>query len=340
MNEDDIFAFPDSTMNEEDIFTITDSTSAPEVVSIVENDEGKLFDDDDLYIESNEFASMELREDASDAEQYVEKGLNIAKQFNDQLNLRSHVFHGAIAKYAIQFGQVLLTLKRLVKGSLNQNWEIWAAENISFLKQSRRQIYMRIADYKPAHQYAFLGLARLNLLVQVVKKNTGDDSIGDFLRSNEIKISFDENQSLNLPDDMLLKDLNLQIDTAIAMEKIANKKIKDVKKENIKELIGLGTKIDKKLIKRLKEEQKKDREPNEYLGILIANLGATPGNDNNKRHPASFNRQAATMSDTIDQYVEDDGLLNEVEETLVTNLFGKLDSLRKRIAERKGVDQS
>ncbi|RJP23770.1 MAG: hypothetical protein C4527_19665 [Candidatus Omnitrophota bacterium] len=323
----------------ENSFLVSDSTSASEVYLVVKEDKGQLFDNQALYDESEAFISSNINNISDlDVPKKVTYGLDLATRFNKQLNLRHHVFSSIITNYAIQLGTILLKLKELVKGRLKQNWEVWASQNIAFLKESRRQIYMRVAEFKSVRQYAFLSLGRLDRLIAAAKNIQSDDPIGEFFRTNGIKISFDESHYPIVPNDLLFTEMNLQIDTAIVLEKIKKMGIKSIEKENVKSLIRIKKKVDiQGLISNWKKNQDENLCLDDYLETTIANLGKPPQSAGKKSERIiSLNRQIAVLKDTINHCINTNASITTLDKDSIMELKDALSSLIVLYENQKG----
>ena len=161
-----------------DLSLISDSTSIVEIVTFIEDDEGDLFGDSELYEDLENFLASEGQYDSEEAKLETGKRLlrRCLKQFNKSLNGVT----GTFTHYAIQLGRLLLVLKDLVKKGGNK-WEPWAAENLPFIKDRTRQIYMRIAAIPSVEDFAPFVIERLNEIVSATKGIEGENPIAEFL---------------------------------------------------------------------------------------------------------------------------------------------------------------
>ena len=297
----------------------TDSTAVQEITQFQVDDEGELLGDPETYRDVTEYNNEILEDDSKTDSEKLAAGLDLLTRFHAQSNRVWNGIQGAFADYAIEKGKILNILKTLVKEQKGK-WEVWASTNIKFMSERTRQNYMRLAERDDAHQYSFLGLERLNLLISVTKDSDSADPIGDLL--TKYGIVFDPEQ------DVVFSEFKSQVDAALAAERIENAKV-NVDFNKIAKLVSIGTKIDNSLIKNLARIQKSEGDPNKHLTLLFMNQGSEEALFESEKKVEGFGKLVSRIKSVMDAIMKKTDLLRQVEENLIESLEEKLSQFKE-----------
>jgi hypothetical protein len=306
-----------------DLSLISDSTSIVEVTTFIEDDEGDLFGDAELYEELENFLASEGQHDSEEAR--LAAGQRLLRRCFKQFNKSWSGVKGSYARYAIQLGRLLLILKGMVK-NCGQNWEPWAAENLPFIKDRTRQVYMRIAAVPSAEDFASLGIERLDEIVSVIKGVEGANPIADFLATHDL--TFDPEAEEDL------EEFKKKVDLALDAQKLRKAGI-EVSLDSIQQYKQDGKKVGSHLINVLKAVQKSGGDPNRYL----TDPPEDEENDGEKR-VQSFKKLAVSLQGTIIWILENEDYLEKVDIDLLEALEAKLADLKTRLIQPATEGQS
>lgn len=239
-----------------------DSTSIQDIQVLLDQEENTLLADKDILREVARFEEVLLKDETKTTAEKLAAAEDLTNRFIGQYNIATHAGDSIFARYAINVGTLCNHDKDLVKKS-GLNWEEWAVEHIR-LKERSRQKYMRFASRRDCHDYAIVGLERLNHLVAVTEGMTSEDPIGDLLR--EFKIPLEPDEETNL------EEFKTRVDGALALIRARNSKV-EIDLDLATSLIALGVKFDQKLIKDLVRIKNSEGDPNLHLKRLQANQG-------------------------------------------------------------------
>lgn len=178
---------------------------------------------------------------------------------------------------------------------------------------------MLLAKRKDCHQYAFLGVDRLELLCSATKDSKDNNPIGELL--GKYQISFDDKSEVNLVE------FKLSIDSALNNEKLLRNGI-TADLDVIKNLTQIGTEFDKSFVKKLKDIQDCGGNPQTYLGKLSMNRGGEPLESEDEKRLQDFNTLSNRLIKTIDFLIEDEDYIEMVDKKTLDILFEKLTKLR------------
>jgi hypothetical protein len=109
----------------------------------------------------------------------------------DRLNCEMTTQDGNLTKRMIQMGRILNELQRSFKGKRGA-WTEWADENIPFIGERMRQMYMKVAKEDDAIEFACLGSRRIISLVSkmsAAERKEKDTPIRKFLVKKGIEFS-------------------------------------------------------------------------------------------------------------------------------------------------------
>lgn len=302
---------------------ISDSTSILETITFIQEDVGNLFGDDDLYEELRNF--IDTKGKSNSKEERLEDGKKLLQRCIKQYNRSWSGVKGTFTHYAIDLGKLLITLKQLVK-DCDQKWEPWAAENLPFIKDRTRQIYMRIAAIPKVEDFEVFGIERLNEIASAVKGEKSKNRISKFLRRYDL--TFDPEAE----DD--IDEFKEKVDLALDAEKIrkgtgikVSMKIAAKYKQN-------GNKIDASLFKTLKAIKESGGNPIIHL--------TKPVDDemDGKKKVQSFKKLADGLKGTITWILDNEDYIKDIELDQLETLEAKLADLKERLSQPESDSDS
>ena len=258
------------------------------------------------------------KEETGDLDEKIRAGVELARTEAANFNKLVHVTGKNMAERAFLMGAILLRLKALSRGS-GLLWGVWAEKNLTFINKRNREKFMLLAKRKDCHQYAFLGVDRLELLCSATKDSKDVNPIGELL--GKYQISYDDKSEVNLVE------FKLSIDSALNNEKLLRNGI-TADLDVIKNLTQIGTEFDKSFVKKLKDIQDCGGNPQTYLGKLSMNRGEEPLESKDEKRLQDFNTLSNRLIKTIDFMFEDEDIIAMVDKATLEILFEKLTKLR------------
>jgi len=233
------------------------------------SDKGRLLGDQSLFREFQNIDGI-LNDESKTVEARLDQSTGLLTTFCAYYNFADHKFKAIFADYAIMIGKFLVVMKAFVQGVRKTNkefpnWGAWAAENLSFLGERRRQDYMALAERPDAHSYSYFGVERLLHLVKITESISGSDKIGTFLRQHNI--TFDPGD-----EDIKVREFKCQVDAALFVQKAKENSL-DLDFTWVKSLIEIGAEVDRKMISDCKQIADSGGDPNKYLQARFKNKG-------------------------------------------------------------------
>lgn len=290
-------------------------------------DQGELLGDEDLHREMANFKST-LNDKSKTIEERANQSTSLLARFYSHCNFAAHRTDAIFTDYAIMTGKLLVAMKDFVKAARKTDsnfpqWSAWAAANIDFLSERRRQEYMSLAERPDAHAFSYLGIERLLHLTRATEGMSGDNPIGDFL--NRYNIRFD-------PEDEVLQisDFKYSVDAALAVHKAEEMKVTlDLAK--VKTLIQVGGEVDRKMLADFALVSEMGADPNEYVDMLIRNRGKRvdffEGEDLVQKIVTLFNR----LEKGLDKLMADPNTLKKLAISEIEPLESRISSLRETL---------
>jgi len=258
------------------------------------------------------------KEEKVDVDEKIRSGIELARTEVANYNKLIHVTGKSLAERAFLLGTIFLRLKKLSRNS-GMLWGVWAEKNLTFISKRNREKFMLLAKRKDCHQYAFLGVDRLELLCSATKDSKDVNPIGELL--GKYQISFDDKSEVNLVE------FKLSIDSALNNEKLLRNGI-TTDLDIIKNLTQNGTEFDKSFVKKLKDIQDCGGNPYTYLSKLSMNRGEESSESKDEKRLQDFNTLSNRLIKTIDFLFEDEDNIAMVDKKTLDNLFEKLLKLR------------
>lgn len=215
---------------------ISDSTSVSEFFIYAIGEEGDEEDPGLMHPEDHarivEFCQKDDAEllNESTPEELAREYLVVAQRHYKDMNLLASKQNTAMTMLRIGLGKFFLKLKRVVRKS-GKLWKEWVTANAAFINERTLSDYMLLAKQPGIENYAVLGKERLLLIVRAIKGLgfNADDPVGDFLRGSRINITRDSEEDIN--------ELEVKIDTAVEMRKLANKGITTVPQDKVELMV-------------------------------------------------------------------------------------------------------
>lgn len=251
----------------------------------------------------------------------MEQGIGILRQGFADFNSLKHLFGKYDATWSIRLGELLLGQKELTRKAGLQ-WGQWAAEHLPFIGKRTRETLMHLAKRQDCHQYAFLGVERLDVLCSATKAFKGSDRIGDFMKRHGI--------IFNPAEEFNLDEFKQNVDAALGMDRLQHNKV-PADPEVIKALTLSGKEVDGKLIRKLKEIQECSGNTDAYLRNLTVTSGqGTDDLDAEDQKAQDFNSLSNRLIETIDYLMtEREEEIEKVDADTFVRLLTKLGLLQK-----------
>lgn len=290
----------------------TDSTAVIDVV---------VLNTDDIPASQNAEIGAWLeksKEEKVDLDEKIHSGIELARTEAANYNKLIHVTDKSLAERAFLLGSIFFRLKKLSRNS-GMLWGVWAEKNLPFISKRNREKFMLLAKRKDCHQYAFLGVDRLELLCSATKDSKDDNPIGELL--GKYQISFDDKSEVNLVD------FKLSIDSALNTERLLRNGV-TADLEIIRDLTRIGTEFDKSFLRKLKDIQECGGNPQTYLNNLSMNRGEESLESKDEKRLQDFNTLSNRLIKTIDFLFEDEDNIVMVDKPTLEILFEKLLKLR------------
>ena len=260
------------------------------------------------------------KEETGDSDTKIRSGVELARAEAANFNKLIHVTGKNLAERAFLLGAILLRLKALSRGS-GLLWGMWAEKNLPFINKRNREKFGLLAKRKDCHRYAFLGVDRLDLLCSATKESKDDNPIGELLE--KYQIAFDDKSEVNL------LEFKLSIDSALNNERLLRNGV-TADLEIIKDLTRIGTEFDKSFMRKLKDIQECEGNPQKYLNKLSMNRGEESLESEGGKRLQDFNTLSTRLIKTIDFLIEDEDNIALVDQSTLEILFEKLLKLRGR----------
>ena len=245
-------------------------------------------------------------------------GIDLAKNLVAESNKIINVAAKNFADNAIIIGTICLKLKELNRSS-GIPWEVKAEESMPFLNKRNRQKFMLLAKRKDCHAFSYLGVDRMETLCSLTKTSEEDSPIGALL--DKYSIPYDEKSELNM------EEFKKSVDAAVSTERLLKNGF-DFSFDRVKDVTNAGVKIDKSVIKRLKEIQKCEGNPETLIKDLATNQGADDPEETSEKRLQDFNTLSERLIKSMDYIIKNVDLLDNLDSDTFVNLLNKLLELK------------
>ncbi len=213
-----------------DLNLMEDPVAVSKISVPTDDDQGEFLEDADAITEIRKFIDdNKAKKEEELTEELLNKGTEIASNFNKKLSFKEALTLAVITKYYLLYGMALIILKDAVKET-GQNWIFYYKKHFIPSTYSSAIKYMKLARVPDIIRYAFLGLERLEKIFTAIKDDydmKGPDPIGTFFRDSSISIDFHECE---------LEKFRHDIDAAVAKIRINNlfkEENKDLPKDKV-----------------------------------------------------------------------------------------------------------
>lgn len=313
---------------------IQEAPSLIDVYLAVSDDTGQMHGAIDLEEEVRIFCERYKnvdKEKLEDPNQILEATKDLSNRYASVIHRSIKITTGVTSKYLIRLGLVFNIEKTIVR-KLNQNWTDWFEENHKIMSLRSAQDYMALAKIPGIIKYAFLGKERLLEILRVTKGSKSEDPVGDYLRDHGIV--FDP----GCDDPEILKELKVEIDTVVAMIRIASVEKQretelDVEVDLIRNMIGQGIKVDNSLIRDLVIIKENGGDPNQYLEQRYIGGGAEDTIITSTKKLRSIPKLAAVLKSTVDYIREHSDLVSKIRLENIETLENQISELKALIDE-------
>lgn len=253
-----------------------------------------------------------------DIDKLIKTGIAKTKSLVELANKETNQAAKNFADRAIVVGLAGLQLKKLNAKSPIP-WGVFAEERMPFLSIRNRQKYMMLAEREDCYPFTYLGVDKLEILCSLTKKSMDENPIGKLL--SDYDIPFDETSELDM------ESFKNAVNVAIGNERLKKGGI-EIELQFVKDAIQSGTKIDNKLIKRLKDSKKSNGDPAVLLQTIIDGDDDEDDTENTEKRLQDFNTLGNRMIKTVDYILKDsDGIETTHKETFEL-LFAKFIELK------------
>lgn len=249
----------------------------------------------------------------------IQNGVALAEVLVAEANRSINMAAKYYADRAIAIGNICHKLKELTR-NLDIPWEVWADENLPFLAERNRQKFMKLAKRTDCYPHTYLGVDRLDTLCSVTKHFEGEDKIGDFL--NKYSIPFDMESEQNMTE------FKNSVDVGIANERLLKKGIQ-LDPNLVTNAVNAKVKIDTALIKRLRDIQNCEGNPETLLTNLTINQGDDDPEKSSQKQIQDFNSLSTKLVKTINYIIRDTDQLDELDKDTFVDLYKILEKLRE-----------
>ncbi len=261
---------------------------------------------------------------SDDRIKFIKTGIKKVSSLVAFANKKTNQAAKNFADEAIDVGLVGLRLKELNVGS-SIPWGVFAEEQMPFLSKRNRQKYMMLAAREDCYPFTYLGVDQLEVLCSLTKKSTEKNAIGKLL--SDYDIPFDETSELDM------ESFKKAVNVAIGNERLKKGGI-EIALQLVEDTIHSGTKIDNKLIKRLKDSKNSNGDP----AVLLQNIIDDDDEDDTEtteNRLQDFNTLGNRLVVTVHNILQDYDKMETTHKETLEALFLKLQELKAIIMPDK-----
>ena len=215
-------------------------------------------------------------------------------------------------------------MKELVR-KMGLKWIEWFKDNFDGREFRSVQDYMRLARKPGIIAYAWLGKERLmetdRQLTDEDKK--ADDPVGSFFEKNGIHF--------NPEEELDVRELRIETDVAINLQKLLNEGITEIPKELIDTLVRTGNELESKHILNIKAAKEDGKDLVKYMEELIASDGRPQPIMTADRKADGFKKTANRFIKAIENALEDREYIGQFDQELYDRLKEKVLQLESLI---------
>ena len=205
-------------------------------------------------------------------EEKIQHSIEMLNGIHDRLSELSESMNARAVTFARKAGNVLLSLKKILKRKHPEvKWNEFIERELPF-KRSSCEHYMKLALRDDLEQYPFFGLERCMAIIRSTHDIEGDNKFHTFCEKWKI------NPDINLNSREEQITLCQEVDTALILEKLQKEKL-DFRQDLIRKGVNNGSlthRLDPKLIRGLKEAQASNKDLNAILDLYNEMKGKYP----------------------------------------------------------------
>lgn len=320
--------------NEEEMHMSLIKHSPPlvETYLAVSDDKGELQGDTSLEEEVKGFCERNKNvhtEKIENPKLLLEEVKELTNRYALQINKTESVTGGKITKYRIREG-MLYNIERAIVRKMGQNWIDWYVANHDAMSLRSAQDYMALAKVPNITRYAFLGKENLMEILRAVKGSKDEDPMGKYLKDHGVPFDPESPQ----PD--LTDRMRFEVDAVIAMIRISTVEQKrevdlDVNYELIRNLIGLGTKIETGIIRDLVTIKENGGDVNQYLERRYISGGGEEEIITSTRKLTSIPKLVANFRSAVAYIREHTDLASQISLSEIDDLENQISQLKELI---------
>ena len=311
---------------------IKHSPSLIDVYLAVSDDKGELQGDTGLEEEVKGFCERNEnvhREKIENPKLLLEEAKELTNRYALQINKAESVTGGKITKYRIREG-MLYNIEKAIVRKMGQNWIDWYVANHDAMSLRSAQDYMSLAKIPNVIRYAFLGKERLLEIARAVKGSKDPDPIGKYLKDHGVPFDPESPQ----PD--LTDRMRFEVDAVIAMIRISTVEQKrevdlDVNYQLIRNLIGLGTKIETGIIRDMVIIKENGGDVNQYLERRYISGGGEEEIVTSTKKLTSIPKLVAGFRSAVAYIKEHTDLASQVNKDQIEDLENQISELKTLI---------
>lgn len=313
---------------------IQDAPSLIDVYLAVSDDTGNLHGATDLEQEVKDFCERYKnvnKEKLENPQFLLQETKNLSNRYASVINRSEKITAGITTKYLIRLCMIF-SIEKIVVRKLGLNWTDWFEENHKIMSLRSAQDYMALAKIPGIIKYAFLGKERLLEIIRVTKGSKSEDPVGDYLQDHGVV--FDP----ACDDPQILKELKFEIDTVIAMIKIASvEQQREIDLETdvdlIRRMIGQGIKVENSIIRDLVIIKENGGDPNQYLESRYIGGGAEASIITSTKKLRSIPKLIAILKSTVDYIKENSELASQINPEQIEVLENQTSELKALMDE-------
>ena len=302
-----------------------DSTAVSTIHTVMVEDKGRMISGEEVLQQLDRYVADEHVYTKDEAKAELKKGEDLLEQLSSRLNKAEAVNKAIVADIAILGGKSFLKMKVHCKAA-GLYFGAYAAEHLSFISERTRQKWMQIARREDLHRYKVLGVEKMALLASETEKDvkTSSDPVGDLFC--KYGLTFD---SLS---DVDIDVFQQEVDVALCAAKCEKEGI-PVSKEELRELIEEGKKLDVRLLKELKLVRDSGGDVGVHLSNVILGGPEDEDEDSITQRVLGFNKAAEKVKGSIQFILDHPEHVGHVTLDQIELLQDRLDQLRALIQD-------
>jgi len=309
---------------------IKDKASLIETYLAVSDDQGELLADIDLEKKVKDFCELHknvAKEKLDNPNQLLQETRDLVAEYGLKVNMSEAIMRGANTKYRIREGMLFIIEKEIAR-KMGENWIDFFKSNHDSTSLRSAHDYMALAKITNVIRYSFLGKERLMEIQRAVKGSKEQDPIGTYLRDHGI--TFDPETD----NTEMTSHFRVEIDALIAMTKINAQREKseldlDVDLDLVRNLIGLGTRVDSGMIRDLVIIEQNGGNVNQYMERRYISGGAEEEVIRSTKKVTGFPKLVASLRSTVSYLRDHTDLASQINPSQIEDLEHQVTELKE-----------